>query len=47
MPSIKANGINFFYELNGDATASVAVFINGLFQDTTSWALAVRDAICD
>ncbi len=43
MPTANANGVNLYYELSDNAAAPVVVFINGIFQDTTSWALAVRD----
>lgn len=43
MPQLLLNGINLYYEISGDGRAPVVVFINGLYQDTTGWALAVRD----
>lgn len=43
MPHLAANGINLYYELAGPPDAPVVVFINGIYQDTTGWALAVRD----
>lgn len=42
MPAIHANGVNLYYELSGDEGKPVVVFINGIFQDTTSWSLATR-----
>jgi 3-oxoadipate enol-lactonase len=42
MPFTAANGIRIYYELAGDAGKPLVVFINGIFQDTTSWALATR-----
>jgi 3-oxoadipate enol-lactonase len=42
MPHIEANGIRIYHELKGDADKPPVVFINGIFQDTSSWALAVR-----
>lgn len=42
MPHAHANGIRMYYELSGDAARPLVVFINGIFQDTSSWALATR-----
>ncbi len=42
MPTVNVNGIKLYYELSGSADAQPVVFMNGIFQDTTSWALAVR-----
>ena len=42
MPHIQANGINIYYELNGGDDKPLVVFINGIFQDTSSWSLATR-----
>lgn len=42
MPTTNVNGINLYYELTGDPATPVVVLINGLFQDTTSWALCTR-----
>ena len=42
MPTLTTSGVNLYYELTGNDAAPTVVFINGLFQDTTSWALAVR-----
>ncbi len=42
MPAANVDGIHLYYELSGEPTAPALVFINGIFQDTTGWALAVR-----
>ncbi len=38
MPKIKANGIEFYYELNGPGDADVLVLSNGILMSTASWA---------
>jgi len=41
MPKIHANGLDFYYELNGSGIP--IVFINGIFSNSTSWAAQVED----
>jgi 3-oxoadipate enol-lactonase len=36
------NGTRLYFELSGPDDAPVVVFINGIFQDTSGWALATR-----
>lgn len=42
MPTVTVNDVALYYELSGPADAPVVVFINGIFQDTSGWALAQR-----
>ncbi len=43
MPVIQSDGARIYYELNGPDGAPVVLFSNGIWQDTASWAAAVRD----
>jgi 3-oxoadipate enol-lactonase len=45
MPFAVVNDVQLYYELREahSTDAPTVVFINGIFQDTTSWALTVRD----
>lgn len=39
MPTVKANGVELYYELHGPEDGDVVVLSNGIFMSTASWGL--------
>jgi 3-oxoadipate enol-lactonase len=38
MPQLRVNGVNLFYEFQGQADGELLILNNGVFMNTTSWA---------